>query len=401
MHRQPQGPCSSDQVAELTMADDRLTVPTALDKAQSVYASLKNAVKNTLAFRIWRGHPTFRFTEIAKARVARVLLPQRLSVGWMLCGGEEVGSSRIHGINLHRYLRAHGVSSFVINEPHGYVETLEIDDHSMDALLRCEFDVVVFQRVHNGRALELIERLKASKTRTAFFVADLYETNAYRQTDYVLTVSDQLKAALIERGVSDSRIFVVPDAIETDLRLCKTYAHSSALTKIVWIGAAGHWHTLDHVRTLVEFDARFKDFRLVTISNHPNADLPWDLASVWGEILKCDIGIVPVDLGVAEATVKSNNRVTMFKALGLPVICSRIPAYEQAIVDGQTGFIANTPEDWVRMLLVLGDASERQRIGLAGRDSAFDQYGIERIGADFCSLLHEISGHKQRIGQTG
>lgn len=342
---------------------------------------------------MWRGHPTLQFIQIARARIARVLFSRRLSVGWILCGDQRVGSSRIHGLNLHHYLRAHGVNSFVINQPSGYIEILDIDDFSAEAILKCDFDIVVLQRVHLDGATKLIKMLKEQNTVTVFFIADLFESEVYGHADYIFTVSDSLKQVLLDRGVEDRRVFVVPDAIETAPALCKTYSNSPQKTiKLAWVGAAGHWQTLKTIRQILKQNDSLKDFRLVTISNHPEADIQWNLETVWTEILKCDIGVIPVNLDAPESIVKSNNRVTMFKALGMPVICSRLPSYEQAIVDGKTGYIpSDTPDDWAKSLLALIDSDSRRKVGLTGRQSVFDRYGIDRVGADFLYLLHVIT----------
>lgn len=353
---------------------------------------LKTALKNTLLYQLWRGHPTLQFTEIAKARISRVILPRRLSVGWVLCGDKQVGSSRIHGLNLHHYLRSYGASSFVINEPSGYIETLDIDDFAMHSILKCKFDVVVLQRVHLGGALKLIKMLNEQGTKTAFFVADLYESEAYKHTNYIFTASNSLKMALLDRGILADRIHVIPDAIETAPNLCKAHSKSPQNTiKLVWVGAAGHWGTLTGLRQLLQQDERLRDFRLVTISNHPEANVQWDLETVWTEILKCDVGVIPVNIEAPESAVKSNNRATMFKALGMPIICSRLPSYEEVIVTGQTGYFADTPEEWITSLLALVDPDNRQKIGLNGRHSALDKYGISRIGKDFLDLLVKIT----------
>jgi hypothetical protein len=273
------------------------------------------------------------------------------------------------------------------------VESLEIGDRAIAAIIGCNFDLVIFQRVYGGKARTLIRALNAVGTITAFFIADLYETPAYRETDYVFTVSDELKRILVSRGLDEGRILVVPDAIETSPSLCKDYAAMPAngLIQIVWVGAAGHWSTLDGIRLLLANDVRFADYRLLTISNHPDADIRWDLATVWQEVLRSDIGIVPVDLHAAEARVKSNNRVTMFRALGIPVICSRIPAYENVIVHANTGFSADADEDWADHLLALRDPLLRQQVGLRGRHDLFRVYGIDTIGRGFLRSVRQIA----------
>jgi len=42
---------------------------------------------------------------------------QHPRVFWMLTGGYQIGSSRIHGVRVHDYLRRHGWNSAILFQP--------------------------------------------------------------------------------------------------------------------------------------------------------------------------------------------------------------------------------------------------------------------------------------------
>ena len=138
-----------------------------------ITATVKSSIKRTVLWKLLREYGTLRIAELVKAYLCIKLLPRRFSVGWILVGDESVGSSRIHGFNLHRYLRRNGFNSFVIHSPAGYVKNLNIGDPWIAAIATCSFDVVIFQRVAGGKATELVRRLRTSGTTTVFYIADL------------------------------------------------------------------------------------------------------------------------------------------------------------------------------------------------------------------------------------
>lgn len=314
-----------------------------------------------------------------------------ISVGWILCGNEQVGSSRIHGINLHKGLLDLGVRSFLLRTPNGYVENLKINTIEKRLLEKSRFDVVIFQRVYGKSAVQICRQLRKNGTICAFFMADLFQNEMLDEVDIILTPSEYLRDQIISRGIESTKVFYIPDAVETPIFLRKKYYrnedYSEKEIKVVWVGAEGHWHTLDPIRKLFRDHPKLSQYRLITISNHSKADIQWNLKRVWNDIISCDIGIVPVDLLKPESKVKSNNRVTMFMALAMPVVCSPLPSYIKLIEQGVNGFIASTIDDWALYLELLKDVSLRKKVGESGFEYAHREFNIEVISKQVHSVL--------------
>lgn len=330
------------------------------------------------------------YTDLFKLVIRHKLGLDKLSVAWFLCGNEMVGSSRIHGINISDCLKHYGVNSSVIQKPTDYLEDLLIDECVKNILLDSGIDIVVFQRVHQEKACKFASSLKKSNTKTVFIMADIYNTEMPFACDHCIVISETLKQHLISNGVSTDCITVIPDAIETPYSLLKDYnGNSSDEVKVVWVGAEGSWESLQII-TEALMDNRLSNYRLITISNHPSATYRWDIRSVWAHILEADIAIIPVEVGKPETLVKSNNRLTMFKALGLPVICSHLPAYGNIIVHGQNGYFALTKEEWVNYLMILSSPEVRKTVGLMGRESIFEQYGLQNISMQYLTAFSAL-----------
>lgn len=330
------------------------------------------------------------YTDLFKLIIRHKLGFGKLSVAWLLCGNEMVGSSRIHGINVSNYLKHYGVNSYIIQKPNGYLEDIISDECMKSILLSSNFDIVVFQRVHKEKACGLARSLKGTKTKTVFIMADVYHTEMPFACDHCIVISEALKEHLVTLGITADRITVIEDAIETPFSLVKNYDDKVLNeVKVVWVGSEGSWGSLQMI-TEALMDERLKNFKLITISNHPSATYKWDMRTVWDHILDSDIGIIPVEVCKPEALVKSNNRLTMFKALGLPVICSPLPAYEKIILHGVNGFLALTKEEWVNYLLVLRSPEMRMRVGLMGRATIFEQYGLQSISMQYLSAFSAL-----------
>jgi glycosyltransferase involved in cell wall biosynthesis len=95
-----------------------------------------------------------------------------------------------------------------------------------------------------------------------------------------------------------------------------------------------------------------------------------------------DLGIIPVDMrfdplpgrSVSWWQVKSENRLTMKMAMGLPVIASPVPAYKDVISQGDNGYLAESREEWMKCLDLLRDPDRRAAIGRRARDSVIQRY---------------------------
>lgn len=86
--------------------------------------------------------------------------------------------------------------------------------------------------------------------------------------------------------------------------------------------------------------------------------------------LDFDIGLAPLADTAFNAS-KSKIKALEYAALGIPVIASPVGEYPEFVRHGETGFLAHTPEDWVRYLrLLIDDPKLRARMGAAAREWA-------------------------------
>lgn len=330
----------------------------------------------------------FKLLDLLSFVIHKKFRKSSISIGWLLCGNENVASSRLQGIVIHNYIKDKIADSAILNKPRIFTTDLYLNLFLKWALLHAGFNILVFQKVCGKMAEELAHECKKHKIKTVYVMADYIESKMCDICDHTIVVSDHLKKVLVSHGYNSKKVSVIEDPIETPYALAKDYTSlkNGSDIKVVWVGCENNWSTLELVKDALSAPV-FKNYRLVTISNHPEANMRWDSKTVWEEIVKCNIAVIPAHLNSNEALAKSSNRLTMFKAMGLPVICSPVPSYKEIIRNGENGFLAETREDWIRYLQILNDFNMRQRIGLADREKILSLFSIKNIGQQYLNIF--------------
>jgi glycosyltransferase involved in cell wall biosynthesis len=137
---------------------------------------------------------------------------------------------------------------------------------------------------------------------------------------------------------------------------------------------------------------------LKSISNRRFKKINWDIHEVHKRMADFDIGIIPVDgqlerlvqQNVSAWQVKSENRLTMKMALGLPVICSPVPSYEKVIVQGENGYIARSREEWIQFFEELRDPERRKSVGRKARESVIQRFSREAQARKLIEVLYTL-----------
>jgi len=154
--------------------------------------------------------------------------------------------------------------------------------------------------------------------------------------------------------------------------------------KVYWYGYGGNSWLAEKLRFIIEDEL---DMRLITIHEHPNADIPWDLSTVYQELQKADIIIIPANF--KRQPCKSNNRLTQSMALKKPVICDPMPAYKDIIENGVNGFITETGSEaeWYKYLRRLKDDKElREKLAENAYKTSIN-YTLDNISKKWVDVL--------------
>jgi hypothetical protein len=251
-------------------------------------------------------------------------------------------------------------------------------------------DVLIFQKVESSRAVRYARLARRVGTRIIFLQADARDSAMYRVAHRIVVPSSELARLL--QPCTPVPITVIEDAIDLPRDVsARTSDRREGLT-LLWVGARANFPSLERIRPVLE-RPEFRDLRLVTVSDHPDADVPWSAESVHREIASADIAVIPC-LDTPAAQAKSNNRLTMLMGAGLPVISSPIPAYRSVVEPGRNGFLAEGAEDWASALRTLRDPETRKALAEGARRSAWSRFAPELIAGRWKTLLEELVGRR-------
>jgi glycosyltransferase involved in cell wall biosynthesis len=135
------------------------------------------------------------------------------------------------------------------------------------------------------------------------------------------------------------------------------------------------------------------------LTNRRIRRVAWDPVGVYESLKRADIGIIPIntspgpELGESSPRwkVKSENRLTLKMAAGLPVIATPIPAYEPVMEHGRSGFFARSRGDWIECLDALRDPMRRRTVGERARESVLTKYSKEEQARLLIEVLRKVS----------
>lgn len=375
-----------------------------------------------------------------EAPVAGARLP-RCKIGFVLLSNSAhpLPSTRITTLNLFPYLRAAGFEPHIVFEPQQATEMPDVSDLAQ-RLAAEGFDAVFFQKVHGPSVEAQACQLRALGIKTIYGVCDLVNAGMVAATDATVAVTEYLRS--LYPVALQTKIRVIHDGIENPQaqkqswsdhsgsrvrRLGAVLVTSATLTSLPVLGAPPEWlevnivgrypsqgARLDRLRQArwnfleLPVDARLDYARF--LMNRRIHLRQWDPQGVYGELQRADIGIIPVDTtaqepegdsGVPSWKVKSENRLTMKMAIGLPVIATPIPAYEPVLQHGSNGFFARSQADWQRCLQALRDPDLRREIGARARDSVLPRYSVERQGNELAQVLRELLAGESLPAHSG
>lgn len=252
-----------------------------------------------------------------------------------------------------------------------------------------------------GRLLRLLEKKHQRR----------YYIDLLRQCDGVVAGS---------AGQADSfqnyarRVAVIPDAIlDSDAQIAAGYVEQNPC-RLAWFGNVESLHglaTLPNVLDRLAATGKYTlhlltsaetKFRLVGKWPHnvyefmsrqriPCRFHRWTATTYAQTLAGCHIALVPVEAGTNYNRRKPAGRVLLAMALGLPVVASPIPAYRAVIQQGQTGYIARTPDEWIQFVEQLAHhPAHREAIGRAARRFVLNNYNEQVFVQRYSSVIQQV-----------
>lgn len=118
--------------------------------------------------------------------------------------------------------------------------------------------------------------------------------------------------------------------------------------------------------------------------------VPWTEDSEVEQIRRFDIGVMPLADGPWERG-KCGYKLIQFMALAKPVVASKVGANCDIVVDGLSGFLATTEDEWIESLRRLVDNGKmRDAMGQTGRRIVEERYSTRVIVPQIATLWASI-----------
>ncbi|MGE4482173.1 glycosyltransferase family 4 protein [Acidocella sp.] len=220
--------------------------------------------------------------------------------------------------------------------------------------------------------------------------------NLLRQAALTIVANDTLYRWAVSEGARN--ILLLPTVIDP-ARYQPTPLPGGPFT-IGWIGTpltATYLHLLAAPLRLLSQEGPLK---LLVIGapgfTMPGVDvesLPWTEASEAMMIGKCHAGIMPLP-DTEWANGKSGYKLIQYMAMARPAIASAIGANNRIVHDGETGFLAHTPDDWLAYLRQLrANPDLAARMGAAARLRVEQHYSLAVTAPILTETLSELLGN--------
>jgi glycosyltransferase involved in cell wall biosynthesis len=207
---------------------------------------------------------------------------------------------------------------------------------------------------------------------------------------------------------SRAGVATIPTCVEPARYPLAKHCGSGADVQLAWIGSSSTLRGLEMIRPLLERVGRnCPGMRLKIICDRfldfdqlPVVPCPWSEEREASDLAGSDIGIswLPDDQW---SRGKCGLKVLQYMAAGLPVVANPVGVQSDLIRHGESGFLADTPEEWVEALAMLaGDPELRRQMGHAGRQRVEDEYSVRRGASKLVAVLEKLAAQPDRVART-
>ncbi len=202
---------------------------------------------------------------------------------------------------------------------------------------------------------------------------------------------------LAERAVNAGAkvVEVIPTVIDLE-RYPVKYDAAGDQFVLGWIGTKSTFekHLLPCRSWLKKAQEQYPNLHIHIVGITDDMDLgprvsyiPWTEETEVAEILKMDIGLMPLQDSKWEKG-KCAYKLIQYAACGIPGVASDVGMNREVTVPGETGMLASTDEEWLAAIdLLINDRSERLRLGANARRKVETIFSIQQTHKTWLDIL--------------
>ena len=196
----------------------------------------------------------------------------------------------------------------------------------------------------------------------------------------------------------NAAVTVIPTAVDTTRfvpRDAPPHEDPSRELVVGWIGSPTTFPYLQQLAEVLRTVAARRPFTLkvsgagtpVTFPGLKVLEVPWSLADEVNLFNTCDIGVYPLT-DDEWAKGKCGFKAIQFMACGVPVVVAAVGVNREIVSDGENGFLAATPAEWMEKLeRLLTDPALRARFAAAGRRTIEARYSLDVTAPRLAGVL--------------
>ena len=185
-----------------------------------------------------------------------------------------------------------------------------------------------------------------------------------------------------------AKVWLIPTCVDVTRYPLARHDRDRAAVKLAWIGSSSTIRGLEKVRNLLDglgkavpqLELKVICDRSLLLSNLPIDFRPWHETTESADLADADIGIswLPAD---SWSEGKCGLKVLQYMAAGLPVIANPVGMQKTLVRHGETGFLVETPDEWVDAARQLANNADlRRRMGLTARRLVEAEFQVARVG---------------------
>lgn len=192
----------------------------------------------------------------------------------------------------------------------------------------------------------------------------------------------------------NQQVQIIPTVVDTEKRHFPLENNNSKQITLGWTGSHSTLKYLNDLEPVLkqvvhEFNCRI----LITANQKPELDIENLDFIAWSEeneiqvLNEMDIGIMPLpDEDWSKG--KCGFKLIQYGAVGLPSLASKVGVNDKIVIDGETGFLCRTQQDWLQSLsLLINDASLRVSMGKKAREHIVKNYSVKSSIDAFLNLF--------------
>lgn len=293
-----------------------------------------------------------------------------------------------------------------------------------------EYDTIYVQRLHDWESFYILEKLKKAGKRIVYDIDDdifsltpdnpafhvisrdnqMAAIACMKMADTVTTTTSVLQNRLAQVLDNGTYPEVIPNALDTDDRWLPTEDTGSpdGYKRIFWQGSATHEEDFQVVAgALDRIMQTHPKVRLVILGYLPKCVIQrlergyqhWqgrvehvgfsDTETYFEMVhhVRAEVGIAPLaPKGFNEA--KSPIKILEYSCIGMPTVASAMEPYSSVINNGESGYLAQTEDEWVECIgELLTNETRRKKLLTAARLDSSECFDIKKMAGAWKEVL--------------